>query len=158
MEEDEFPLGLAIASMVTTSFFAIMWPTGDDDLFWGGVISLPFYFLFLIRHLYLRGFRKTEVSSFMLSLFCSTGLWTLQFLAYGHPWHWGNNQFIISGIFALITPLTICAIAVANFDQPVRPLLCDPKTSMHLRYHFWLTRRVHHDVANFAISTDHGSP
>ena len=114
MEEDEFPLGLAIASMVTTSFFAIMWPTGDDDLFWGGVISLPFYFLFLIRHLYLRGFRKTEVSSFMLSLFCSTGLWTLQFLAYGHPWHWGNNQFIISGIFALITPLTICAIAVAK--------------------------------------------
>ena len=114
MGEEEFPLGLAIASMVTTAFFAIMLPTGDDDLFWGGVVSLPFYFLFLIRHLYLRGFRKTEASSFLLSFFCSTGLWALQFLAYGDPWYWRDNQFIISVILALITPLTICAIGVAQ--------------------------------------------
>tara|TARA_B100001029_G_scaffold123368_1_gene102670 strand:- start:359 stop:805 length:447 start_codon:yes stop_codon:yes gene_type:complete len=116
VDEEEFPLGLAIASMVTTVFFAIMLPTGDDDLFWGGVISLPFYFLFLIRHLYLRGFRKTEASTFLFSFFCSLGLWALQFLAYGDPWYWESNQFIISGILALITPFTICAIAVA---QPV---------------------------------------
>ena len=116
MEDEPYPLILLLFALAPTVCFALMWPTGDDDMWWGAVMALPFYGLVSLHHLITKPYRRQRLMALGGVVLMAVGVWSVFFAAFGHPWHWGSEMFYTSLVFCH-APAVVGAWALPGFVE-----------------------------------------
>ena len=112
MEEESFPVVLFLFSLAPTVCFMIMWPTGDDDMYWGAIMALPFWAMATVHHVFTRPHKRQRLSTCVQVATASVGVWLMFFLIAGDPWHWEQGTFVVS---------SFCSLAPAFYGAFVAP-------------------------------------
>ena len=116
MDEEPFPVALLMFTLAPTVCFALMWPTGDDDMWWGAMMALPFYGLVSLHHLITKPYRRQRLMALGGVVLMAAAVWSFFFAAFGHPWHWGSEMFYTSLVFCH-APAVVGALALPGFVE-----------------------------------------
>ena len=116
MEDEQYPLVLLLFALAPTVCFALMWPTGDDDMWWAAVMALPFYGLVSLHHLITKPYTRQRLTALGLVVLMAVAVWSVFFAAFGHPWHWDDAMFISSLAFCY-APAVVGALALPGFVE-----------------------------------------
>ena len=82
MDKEPFPVALLMFALAPAVCLALMWPTGDDDMWWGAVMALPFYGLASVHHLITRPYRRQRLMSLGGVVLMAMGVWSVFFAAF----------------------------------------------------------------------------
>ena len=99
MDKEPFPVALLLFALAPTVCLVLMWPTGDDDMWWGALMALPFYGLASLHHIITKPYRRQRLKALGGVVLMAVCVWLLFFLIFGHPWHWGSGLFYSSLMF-----------------------------------------------------------
>jgi len=116
VDEEPFPVALLMFALAPTVCLALMWPTGDDDMWWGAVMALPFYGLASLHHLITKPYRRQRLMALGGVVLMAVGVWSFFFAAFGHPWHWDSEMFYSSLVFCH-APLIVGALVFPQFAR-----------------------------------------
>lgn len=114
MDEEAFPVAVLMFALAPTVCLALMWPTGDDDMWWGAMMALPFYGLASLHHLITKPYRRQRLMGLGGVVLMAVGVWSVFFSAFGHPWHWSTEMFYTSLAFCH-APLLVGAVVFPEF-------------------------------------------
>ena len=116
MDEEAFPVALLMFALAPTVCLALMWPTGNDDMWWGAVMALPFYGLASLHHLITKPYRRQRLMALGGVVLMAVVVWSWLFAAYGDPWGWDTGMFYISLAFCH-APLLTGALVFPHFAR-----------------------------------------
>ena len=121
--EENFPLLLAGMSVVMTIVWAMMFTTGDDDLFWLWVIISPIYLISLGHNFSLHGGMIRKTIPLAISYASACIIWLFFMEIYGNPWGWSDSKFSTLMILSILPTLIILAWNEEfTKDSEIRPL------------------------------------
>ena len=124
MSEVKFPLALAAMSVVMTIVWAMMFTTGDDDLFWTWVILSPVFLLCLGHNFSLKEGIVSKSIPFTISYALACLIWVVFENKHGHPWGWGSEQFSEIMWLSIVPPFIVLIwIEGWNLDYPEKKSL-----------------------------------
>ena len=105
--EESFPLLLAGMSVVMTIVWAMMFTTGDDDLFWTWVIISPVYLICLGHNFSFHDGMVKKSISFAVSYALACLIWAVFWNIHGHPWGWSSEQFSEMMWLSILPPIIL---------------------------------------------------
>ena len=117
VSKERFPLVLAAISVAMAILWAIMFTTGDDDLFWTWAILSPVYLIFLGHNFLLRDGMIKKSIPFAASYALACLIWVVFWIIHGHPWGWSSEQFNEMMGWSILPPI-ILTIWNENFVKP----------------------------------------
>ena len=107
---ERFPTALAGMSIIMTIVWAMMFTTGDDDLFWTWVILSPVYLTLLGRNFLLHGGMIKKSIPFTASYAMACVIWVIYLYVNGHPWYWSSGLFTIIMWLSIFPPSVLAII------------------------------------------------
>jgi len=107
---ERFPTALAGMSIIMTIVWAMMFTTGDDDLFWTWVILSPVYLILLGRNFLLHGGMIKKSIPFTASYAMACVIWVIYLYVNGHPWYWSSGLFTIIMWLSILPPSVLAII------------------------------------------------
>ena len=107
---ERFPTALAGMSIIMTIVWAMMFTTGDDDLFWTWVILSPVYLTLLGRNFLLHGGMIKKSIPFTASYAMACVIWVIYLYVNGHPWYWSSGLFTIIMWLSILPPSVLAII------------------------------------------------
>ena len=123
MSEGKFPLALGAMSVIMTIVWAMMFTTGDDDLFWTWVILSPVYLIFLGQNFLLHGGIIKKFIPFTASYAIACVIWIIFLYINGDPWFWSSGLFSMIMWLSILPPLVLTLLNESLNTSPEKQSL-----------------------------------
>ena len=123
MSTERFPLVLAAMSVVMTILWAMMFTSGDDDLFWTWVILSPVYLIFLGHNFLLRDGMIKKSIPFTVSYAIACIIWIIFGNIHGDPWGWSSDLFSTLMWLSIFPPMVLILLNESSNTSPEKKSL-----------------------------------
>ena len=120
---ERFPLVIAAMSVAMSIVWAMMFTSGDDDLFWPWVILLPLYLILLCHNFLLRDGMIKKSIPFTASYAIACIIWIIFLYIHGDPWFWSSGLFTMIMWLSILPPLVLTLLNESLNTSPEKQSL-----------------------------------
>ena len=120
---ERFPLVIAAMSVAMSIVWAMMFTSGDDDLFWTWVILLPLYLILLCHNFLLRDGMIKKSIPFTASYAIACIIWIIFLYIHGDPWFWSSGLFTMIMWLSILPPLVLTLLNESLNTSPEKQSL-----------------------------------